>query len=96
MQILLGLIAGTVIGLALHFGVPGRSSRGAALAPMIGAVSAGLAWTALTWAGLGIDTPWPWLAALVVPVAVTWPTLVVLTKTRATHDRRERERLKIG
>lgn len=96
MQILLGLIAGTVIGLALHFSVPGRSNRGAALAPMIGAVSAGLAWTVLTWAGLGVDTPWPWLAALIVPAALTWPTLVGLDRARVAHDRRERARLKIG
>ena len=36
MQILLGLIVGACIGVALHFAVPGRSTRGVALAPILG------------------------------------------------------------
>ena len=96
MQILLGLIVGTVIGIALHYVVADRSTRGVAVAPLLGAASAGLAWTILTWAGIGIDSPWPWLAAIVVPVLVTWPALVLLSRSRLAHDERERLRLKIG
>jgi hypothetical protein len=96
MQILLGFIAGAAIGIAIHFLVADRPSRGVAVAPMIGTVSAGLAWTILTWAGIGIDSPWPWLAAIVVPVAVTWPAVVLLSKVRAAHDERERARLKLA
>ncbi len=96
MQILLALIAGAAIGTGLHFLVAQRDTRGVALAPMIGAVSAGAAWTILTWSGIGIDTPWPWLSALVVPAAVTYPALVLITRTRVAHDARRRAELKIG
>lgn len=96
MQILLGFIAGAAIGVALHYLVADRSTRGTLVAPIIGAVSAGLAWTILTWVGIGIDSPWPWLAAIVVPALVTWPALVLLARTRIAHDARERVRLRIG
>lgn len=96
MQILLGLIAGAVIGLAVHLLVADRHTRGVAIAPFVGAASAGLAWTALTWAGIGIDSPWPWLSAIVVPALVTWPVVLLLTRARLAHDERERVRLKIG
>ncbi|HET6302130.1 hypothetical protein [Microbacterium sp.] len=96
MQILLGLIVGACIGVALHFVVPGRSTRGVALAPILGTFVAGLAWMLLTWAGQGVDSPWIWLAAFVAPAAVVWPTLVVLKRIRDAHDERERERLRIA
>ncbi|WES65057.1 hypothetical protein P0L94_03035 [Microbacter sp. GSS18] len=96
MQILLAFIAGAVIGIGVHFHIGARGTRGAALAPMIGAVSAGAAWAALTWAGIGIDTPWPWLAALVVPVVVTYPAVIALARMRTARDEAARERLGIG
>ena len=96
MQILIAFIIGAVIGLAVHFQLPQRSTRGVVLAPILGALSAGLAWMILTWLGVGIDTPWPWLAALIVPVVVTYPTLMLLTRSRVARDARERTRLRIG
>lgn len=96
MQILLALIVGALIGVGVHFSVSGRSTRGPVLAPMIGAVSAGIAWTILTWAGLGLDSPWLWLSALVVPPAVTYPAVLLVTRLRRQHDANERTRLKIG
>ncbi|GAA1958996.1 hypothetical protein [Microbacterium deminutum] len=96
MQILIALIVGAVIGLGIHLQLRERATRGVVLGPVIGALSAGLAWMLLTWAGVGIDTPWPWLSAIVVPIAVTYPTLIVLTRVRLAHDTRERARLKIS
>lgn len=96
MQILLAFILGAVIGVGIHFQLHQRLTRGVVLAPMIGAVSAGLAWTILTWAGIGIDTPWPWLAALVVPIVVTYPAIIVTSRVRVANDARERQRLGIG
>jgi uncharacterized membrane protein YeaQ/YmgE (transglycosylase-associated protein family) len=95
-QILIALIIGAVVGIAIHFQLSHRLTRGVVLAPIIGALSAGLAWTILTWAGVGIDTPWPWLAALVVPMAVTYPVLILLTRSRVARDARERARLRIS
>ena len=96
MQILLAFIIGAVIGVGIHFQLHQRLTRGVVLAPMIGAVSAGLAWTILTWLGIGVDTPWPWLAALVVPIVVTYPAILLVSRVRVAHDARTRERLGIG
>lgn len=96
MQILIALIIGAVVGIGIHFQLSHRLTRGVVLGPIVGALSAGLAWTILTWAGIGIDTPWPWLAALVVPMAVTYPVLIVLTRSRVARDARERARLRIS
>ena len=96
MQILLAFIIGAVIGVGIHFQLHQRLTRGVVLAPMIGAVSAGLAWTILTWLGIGVDTPWPWLAALVAPIVVTYPAILLVSRVRVAHDARARERLGIG
>ncbi len=96
MQILLAFIIGAVIGVAVHFHLRQRLTRGVVVAPMIGAVTAGLAWTALTWSGVGVDTPWPWLAALVVPAAVAYPAIAVLSRMRVARDAREKQRLGIA
>jgi Na+/proline symporter len=82
--------------MAAHFQVRERNTRGVVLGPVVGALSASLAWMLLTWAGVGIDTPWPWLAAFIVPAVITYPLLLVLARVRVAHDARERARLKIG
>ena len=96
MQILLAFLIGAAIGAAAHFLVRGRSTRGVALAPIVGAFSAGLVWMILTWTGVGLDSPWLWLSASVAPIVVTYPLLLVLARTRTAHDDREKARLKIG
>ena len=96
MQIILALIVGAVLGIAVHFLVAHRSTRGVVIGPVLGALAAGLVWTILTWAGVGIDSVWLWLSMFVAPVVVTYPVLVVLSRVRVAHDARERERLKIG
>ncbi len=96
MQILLAFLIGAAVGAAAHFLVRDRSTRGAALGPVIGALGAGAVWMILTWAGLGLDSPWLWLSALVVPIVVTYPVLAVLARSRTAHDARERARLKLG
>lgn len=96
MQILLAFIAGAVIGIAAHFVVAARQTRGAALLPVLGALSSGLAWMILTWAGVGIDNIVLWLAALAAPAVVTFPVGLLLTRARLAHDARERTRLQIS
>jgi len=95
-QILLAFIVGAVIGAAAHFLVPGRGTRGVALGPLLGAAAAGLVWMILTWAGVGLDSPWLWLSAFVAPAVVTFPALMILTRARTAHDARERAELRIG
>ncbi len=96
MEILLAFIFGATLGGALHFLQAGRESRGAALAPLVGAAVAGLTWLALTWAGFGLDNPWIWVLPIVVPALVVPVFLAVTRRQRAAHDARERLRLKIA
>lgn len=96
MQILLALIFGAAVGLGANFLVAGRESRGAALAPMLGAVVGGLVWMVATWAGWGIENPLLWIAALVAPVLVVAPTLMLVRRARIAHDAAERDRLRIA
>jgi hypothetical protein len=95
MQILLALIVGTVIGIAVHFLASGRSTRGNALAPILGASFAGLLWLILTWAGVGLDSVWLWLSPFAISW-LAWPVVALLARTRKAHDERERARLRIA
>ena len=95
MQIVLALIIGAVVGVAVHFLAGGRPTRGAALAPFLGAGLAGLIWLILTWAGLGIDSIWLWLSPLVVSW-LAWPIVAFLARRRRAHDQKERVRLRIA
>lgn len=86
MQILLGLILGAVVGLAAHFALPHRDLRGAALAPLAGAAASGLSWTILTWAGLGADSPVPWIVAVIAPAVTTLLLVPALSRARQRRD----------
>ena len=95
MEILLAAIAGAAIGVAAHFLITGRDTRGVLVAPMLGAIGAAGTWTAMTWAGIGTASPLIWLVAPAAGVvAATVPTLV-LAQTRAVSDSRAREALNL-
>ncbi len=96
MQIVIALVVGAAVGGLLHYLQPGRDVRGAALAPVLGTLVGGTVWLALTWAGLTTESPWLWLASFAAPLIVVPLSLAVLTRTRAAHDARERERLGIA
>ena len=95
MQILIALVVGASIGLAVHFLAKARATRGPVLAPMIGALAAGLVWMILTWAGIGIDSVWLWLSPFVVSW-IAWPIVALMGRSRLAHDERERKRLRIA
>ena len=96
MQIILALVVGAAIGIGLHFLIADRSTRGIVVAPVTGALAAGLAWTIMTWAGIGTDSIWLWLSMLIAPVILVYPVLVGLSRARIARDAAERARLKIG
>ncbi|MCJ1706840.1 hypothetical protein [Microbacterium sp. VKM Ac-2923] len=93
MQILIGLILGAVIGIAAHFALPHRERRGAALAPLAGAAAAAVVWTALTWVGLGVDSPILWIVAVLAPAATVFALLPLVTRARVARDATDRSRL---
>lgn len=95
MEIVLALIYGGAVGTLAHYTMPARDSRGPVLAPMLGAVTGGAVWAILTWAGVTPQSPWPWLAALILPAAAVFGGVAILTRMRAAHDTRERDRLRI-
>ena len=96
MQIVIALVFGAAAGGLLHFLMPGRASRGAALAPVLGTLVGGAVWMILTWAGLTTLSPWLWLASFAAPLVVVPLTLLTLTRARDAHDERERVRLGIA
>lgn len=96
MQILLAFLFGAAIGAVVHVAMPHRSTRGMALAPVLGGLVGGAVWMLLTWAGMTLDDPLLWLASLAAPVPVTILVVAVLSRTRLDHDRRERTRLRIS
>ncbi|GEB46127.1 hypothetical protein DEU35_3125 [Microbacterium sp. AG157] len=93
MQILLGLVIGAVIGLVAHFALPHRHLRGVALAPLAGAAAAAVVWTALTWVGLGADSPILWIVAVLAPAVTTFALASLLTRSRLARDEADRVRL---
>ncbi|PZU49628.1 MAG: hypothetical protein DI566_00620 [Microbacterium sp.] len=96
MDILLAFIFGGALGAVLHYLMPGRASRGAALAPVLGAALGGATWLAFTWAGVTTTSPWIWIVSILVPIVVVPLALLALTRVRATHDAEERLRLRIS
>jgi len=96
MEILLALIFGAAVGGVLHYLMAGRTARGAALAPVLGALVGGGTWLVFTWAGVSTDSPWIWVVSIMLPLIVVPLVLVGLTRARATHDAAERVRLKIS
>lgn len=93
MQILLGVILGAVVGLAAHVALPHRSLRGAALAPLAGAAAAAFVWTALTWAGLGVDSPILWIVAVLAPAITSFVLVTLVSRARVARDEVDRVRL---
>ncbi|MDY0909311.1 hypothetical protein [Microbacterium sp. CFBP9034] len=96
MQIILAVIVGAAVGLAVHFLVADRATRGVVIGPVVGALSAGVVWTILTWAGVGTDSVWLWLSMFAAPLVVSYPVVVLLSRSRVARDANERARLRIG
>jgi uncharacterized membrane protein YeaQ/YmgE (transglycosylase-associated protein family) len=96
MDILLAFVFGAAIGLIAHAVLPGRDLRGAALAPIAGALVGGAVWLALTWVGLTSEDFALWAASVLIPAAVVFAGIAILTRMRRAHDAREAARLQIA
>ena len=92
MQILRGLILGGVVGLAVHFALPHRDTRGAALAPLAAAAAASVSWTVVTWAGFGVGSVVPWIVAILASGATALTLVPALSRARLRSDEATRRR----
>jgi len=96
MQIIIALVFGAAVGGLLHYLQAGRSARGVALPPIVGAFAGAFVWMVLTWLGVTTMSPVLWLASFAAPLVAVPLLLLFLTRTRAAHDARERIRLGIA
>ncbi|MCM3696261.1 hypothetical protein [Microbacterium oleivorans] len=96
MLIVLALVFGAIGGTAVHFALPQRALRGVAVGPLLGASFGTATWTALTWAGLGPDAGWIWLASILLPIVLTAAALTLVSRSRASRDARTRRELGIA
>ena len=95
MYILLALIGACVFGVAVHFLVPHRETRGVAVAPAIATAVAGAAYALGQWAGLKESNVWLWLIALGGAVIVAAAATLILTRVRVHGDAERRVALGI-
>jgi len=86
MYILLALIAACALGIAVHFLLPERELRGAALVPGIATALAAIVYTGLQWAGLAETSIWLWLASVVGSVVLAGAAGAAITASRRRSD----------
>lgn len=96
MYIVLALVATVSLGVGVHFAVPRRGMRGAALAPAIAGATAAVVYAICTWTGLGEANPLTWLLSLVIPLLVAWIATDVISRARAARDAETAKRLGIA
>lgn len=86
MYILLAFIAACAIGIGLHFWLPRRDLRGAAVTPAICTVAAGVVYTVLQWIGMTESNPLLWLSSIGGGLAIGVVATIVITQSRARRD----------
>ncbi|OCG75566.1 hypothetical protein [Microbacterium sediminis] len=96
MYILLALVAAIALGIALHYALPHRATRGVVLTPGVAALTAAAVYAALTWAGWGEGNLWLWLVTLAAAIVVATAVTVLLGLTRARRDREFERRFRLA
>lgn len=96
MYILLALIGAAALGIALHYALPHRGTRGVILTPGIAALVAAAVYAALTWLGWGEANIWLWVWTFAGSLVISAVVTVALGIARTRHDDAERRRLKIA
>lgn len=96
MYILLALVAAVGLGIALHFALPHRATRGVVLTPGIAALTAAAVYAGLTWLGWGEGNIWQWVVTLAAAIVVATAITVVLGATRTRRDREAQRRFRLA
>jgi hypothetical protein len=93
MELLFVTLGGMILGLAVRYIFPNRSTYGAALLPAVGAAVASAVWAALTWAGWKFDGGWIWVVSFVLAGVVAILSAILVSRTRRTFDAEMLQRL---
>jgi peptidoglycan/LPS O-acetylase OafA/YrhL len=86
MEMLFAVVGGLLISLALHWALPHRQTRGAALTAGIGTAVTAVVWSGLTWLGWPFDGGWIWVVSLAAGPLVALGVALILPKRRLASD----------
>lgn len=86
MELVLIVTAGGLIGTALRYLVPGRTSHGLAVLPATGVIVGSLVWLLVVWFGSPVDAWWSWVITLSVTTLATGYFAWWLPQRRAAED----------
>jgi hypothetical protein len=86
MELLFVVLGGAILGVIAHVALPAPDTRGALLAPAVGAASAGQPSQVRTSQRTAADGGWIWVVSLVVPAIAAGVVCRVTTRSRRAHD----------
>lgn len=86
MELLFATLGGAILGLAVRYIFPRRSTYGALLLPAIGAAVASAVWAGLTWAGWKFDGGWIWVVSLVLAALIPIAFALLVPRQRTHAD----------
>lgn len=92
MELLFAALGGALLGLILHFALPGQDTRGLVWLAGWGAASAIVVWEVLTWLEWKSDAGWIWAVTLVVSglTAAAVGRLGMLRRREADREKLDR------
>ena len=85
-ELLFVALGGAILGLAVRYTLPHRTTQGAVLLPAIGTAVASVLWIVLTWIGLKWDEGWIWCISLGLTAVAVVVLGIVLSRRRLRAD----------
>jgi uncharacterized membrane protein YeaQ/YmgE (transglycosylase-associated protein family) len=85
-ELLFVFVIGAGLGIGARYLVPGRNTYGIMIAPAVGASTAAIVWSLLTWAGWTFDGGWIWVVSLGAALIVSVVAELLLARWRRDHD----------
>ncbi|ROQ38432.1 hypothetical protein EDF46_2070 [Frondihabitans sp. PhB188] len=87
MELLFAALGGAILGLIVHFALPGQDSRGLFWTAGWATCAAIVVWEALTWLEWKSDRGWIWAVTLVVAALTGAAVARISARRRADRDR---------